>query len=603
MRKAICFLALCTALILMGGTHVDAATYFVSSSRGNDANDGLSPLQAWKSLDKIFQKCYSRVPLTPGDQVLLNRGDVWDGQIRFFAVGAPNSPVVLGSYGTGPAPIIYGDNHTAVWVPVSGHPGVYRASVGRGSIIGNTAYEGSTRLISSPTNQIQMCCDLNSDGKVDISDVQIAINVALGKTDCTPPYDINRDGVCNVTDIVRIVNVALGRPDSAGRQLNLAIPADLDIYLTQLTPGSFGPPTNTDTIWLRTTNGMPPRNVRVFRSAVYVARSSYVTLRDLDIRNSFHGIDVSGSSNVTITNNSIQDVLGGGIYLRSKAVNCLVQNNSITRSGNDALYVLFGSGNVFRGNVIRYVTDTVLGFPTGGDHAAIGLQESSNTIVEHNSVSFVKASGVDFYFETGSIVRYNYFFDVGAGGIYPHGTNLSVYYNVINTNWQPGLNESGHNGMHARNTGTGTILIYNNTIYGVNQFGIMGSGTGPVKVRNNIVVGTGTLLSAGPNVDSDFNCFWALGGKNFKSGSVTYANLADFTRASGRDQHSLFRDPQFAGGTRLTASDFRLAAGSPCAAAGVDMKAMRLISTGDQYVDYAGVPVPRASRPNIGAFE
>lgn len=51
-------------------------------------------------------------------------------------------------------------------------------------------------------------CDLNQDGKVDSSDVQLATNMALGTASCTA--NVAGSGVCNVVVVQRIVNAALG---------------------------------------------------------------------------------------------------------------------------------------------------------------------------------------------------------------------------------------------------------------------------------------------------------------------------------------------------------------------------------------------------------
>jgi hypothetical protein len=216
----------------------------------------------------------------------------------------------------------------------------------------------------------------------------------------------------------------------------------------------------------------------------------------------------------------------------------------------------------------------------------------------------VKGSGVDYYYESGSTVRYNYLFDVG-GGIFPHGTNLSVYYNIINARWRY-YGQAGHDGIHATNTGTGTILVYNNVIYAINDFGLMGSGTGKIYFRNNLVYSAnpvGTLLSTGANTDSDFNCFYTSGVPIFVNGSGTYQDLAAFSRAVGDDQHSVFGDPRFAVSTPVAANDFHLSTLSPCLAAGVDMKVTGLIGLPAEYLDYAGVSVPKGLQPSMGAFE
>jgi hypothetical protein len=52
-------------------------------------------------------------------------------------------------------------------------------------------------------------CDLNGDGVVNILDVQVEVNAALGLGVCGIG-DVNGDGVCNVIDVQRVVRAALG---------------------------------------------------------------------------------------------------------------------------------------------------------------------------------------------------------------------------------------------------------------------------------------------------------------------------------------------------------------------------------------------------------
>jgi hypothetical protein len=59
---------------------------------------------------------------------------------------------------------------------------------------------------SPPASQ----CDLNSDGVVDVQDVQISINKALGLVPCGTG-DLVGTGSCNVVDVQRVVNAALGQ--------------------------------------------------------------------------------------------------------------------------------------------------------------------------------------------------------------------------------------------------------------------------------------------------------------------------------------------------------------------------------------------------------
>jgi chitodextrinase len=52
-------------------------------------------------------------------------------------------------------------------------------------------------------------CDVNNEGVVNVVDVQVAINQALGITACTTA-DLQQNGLCTVIDVQRVVNAALG---------------------------------------------------------------------------------------------------------------------------------------------------------------------------------------------------------------------------------------------------------------------------------------------------------------------------------------------------------------------------------------------------------
>jgi hypothetical protein len=80
-----------------------AENYYIDSDGGSDANAGTSPGLAWATLDKV-----SNWNFEPGDQILLQRGDSFNGKI--FLNGQDNgeegNPVIVGAYGTGDLPVI-----------------------------------------------------------------------------------------------------------------------------------------------------------------------------------------------------------------------------------------------------------------------------------------------------------------------------------------------------------------------------------------------------------------------------------------------------------------------------------------------------------------
>ncbi len=62
--------------------------------------------------------------------------------------------------------------------------------------------------IPPPPPPASSACDVNTSGAVNVSDVQLCANQAMGLAGCTNG-DINDDNVCNVIDIQRIVNAIL----------------------------------------------------------------------------------------------------------------------------------------------------------------------------------------------------------------------------------------------------------------------------------------------------------------------------------------------------------------------------------------------------------
>jgi hypothetical protein len=150
-----------TGLLTVIGREVSAApilsltrTYYISSTSGNDNNDGQSPEKAWKNLSKIFLKATSKDPFQPGESILLKRGDQWDGQIRLQASGTAQRPITIGAYGQGPKPLLLGDDEQIRWEPVAGHEGIYTTDMGEGSILASIFLDGERLKIIYPSKPL-----------------------------------------------------------------------------------------------------------------------------------------------------------------------------------------------------------------------------------------------------------------------------------------------------------------------------------------------------------------------------------------------------------------------------------------------------------------
>lgn len=87
-----------------------------------------------------------------------------------------------------------------------------------GEVVGQSKILVHPRLIGqiaeSVTAEDYVVGDINGDGVVDVSDINLAVNYILGTTQLTPEQfkrgDVNGDGVIDVTDVNAMVNIILG---------------------------------------------------------------------------------------------------------------------------------------------------------------------------------------------------------------------------------------------------------------------------------------------------------------------------------------------------------------------------------------------------------
>ncbi|MBR2327087.1 MAG: hypothetical protein IKA51_00530 [Clostridia bacterium] len=93
------FTLLVTAVMLLGlmgifSSCASGTTYYISSSEGNDDNNGTSAKSPWKSFAHV-----NEMFLKPGDKVLLKRGDVWNERMEVRGEGEKNAWVKISNYG------------------------------------------------------------------------------------------------------------------------------------------------------------------------------------------------------------------------------------------------------------------------------------------------------------------------------------------------------------------------------------------------------------------------------------------------------------------------------------------------------------------------
>ncbi len=129
--KILCLTAFCLCLGIQAlpvAAQPGSATYYVSSSQGNDSNSGLSESSPFATIARV-----NALSLLPGDRVLLRCGDTWHAeQLILSESGTESDPIVFGSYPQGCAdkPVLSGSRPIGGWAPDAGN--VYRADLPAG---------------------------------------------------------------------------------------------------------------------------------------------------------------------------------------------------------------------------------------------------------------------------------------------------------------------------------------------------------------------------------------------------------------------------------------------------------------------------------------
>ena len=132
-----------------------AGTRYFVSAEGSDANDGLTPLSAWKTLKRV-----SDAQLQPGDGVLFRRGDLFRGFVR------TRPGVSYGAYGEGCKPRFYGWEKDladpALWTCEDAEHRIWKLNepiLDPGTLVFNHGEEHCRKLIPSYLNGRFVCRD------------------------------------------------------------------------------------------------------------------------------------------------------------------------------------------------------------------------------------------------------------------------------------------------------------------------------------------------------------------------------------------------------------------------------------------------------------
>ncbi len=447
------------------------ATYYIDRMGGDNAQNGLSPISAWKTIAKINVSSFA-----PGDSVLFKRGETWRESLTVPSSGSAGSPITFGAYGTGAKPIIQPTNVIpGPWTQV-GATNVYYATytsipiqvfIDNGycqithwpAAVGNST--PSFAYPSSNSGDATHLIDNTLQGKVssDLVGAQLLIY-----TNPWTQESVTVSAWDTATYSMTISSVSTNPTTS------------MRYYLTgrvwMITENTWAYDSGTQRLYIWKTDGGDPSTATVEvsgnSSAINATDKSYITIDGLVGR--FAGYDGiymnnwnSNISNINIINSESNYNGRMGILLspiqRSRGYkidNSTVYNNVVDHSKEKGiLYQGFTSGDDIKNNIVTYSGGVYPQLPGSGmgihtylisgviDNNTISysayngiMYSATNSIITNNTISHTNiflSDGAGIYgATTGALITYNNLLDTGYG-IYSDevSNNITVEHNTI----------------------------------------------------------------------------------------------------------------------------------------------------------------------------
>jgi hypothetical protein len=321
-----------------------------------------------------------------------------------------------------------------------------------------------------------------------------------------------------------------------------------------------------------------------------------------------NGVVLNSRNYVGVEHLSIRNHADAGISVKSATAGVVIENNDVYSGdpggGNARGYdVRNSAGVIVRNN--RYSTPMKTAAQTDGIWSSgnNGVVFEHNHLVISNSDTTGHSDGVQSYQDYNITIRDNWIEQANNAATDNHGMWLSdthsggvikVYNNVV---YAPNLSRDSAVAHWAEPTWTetGTIKLWNNTIYGGARSLTLDK-TPNAEVKNNILLpargGVGVYIVHGdiPAAHIDHNLIWA------PNGNVASVNGSTKTwsgwQALGYDASGVNADPKF---TNLSGRDLTLTSTSPAIDRGT---ALSQVTT-----DKNGVTRPQGSAYDIGAYE
>jgi hypothetical protein len=439
-----------------------AATYYVSSSTGNDAYDGLSTGAPFKNISKV-----NSLNLQPGDRVLFKCGDIWRADpLVLSKSGTAVASIEFSSYPAGCAdqPLLSGARPVTAWVLDSGNR--YRADLplvdfpkginqlfrnGQRLTLGRwpnlDALDAGYTFVDAHTtgsNQItdnQLPAGNWAGAIVHIKNIRWSMLDRLVTSSSGTTLTLNQDLSCLVfgwgscTGWGYFINNSLNTLDQDGEWYY--DPSARRVYLY----ATGGLPSNIEgSVVLEDTGDLTQGGIMLSDGGP----TAYVILDNLAVKNWFnHGLGTPGGMNndiyhhLTVRNLTIQDVNAAGVNLSS-----WLERPSNGRKGLRGGHHLLFANNLIDGanafGVTGYFAESTFEDNTLQNIALVknlgksgmGCDITWDECTENGDGFRIRSLDVrDSGF--GNLLRYNHFAKIGYNGVDVFGPENRLEYNFI----------------------------------------------------------------------------------------------------------------------------------------------------------------------------
>ena len=429
-------------LLLHIAAVVNAATYYFSSSSGNDSrstSQAQNSSTPWQSISKLNSIMYL---LQPGDQVLFKSGDTFDGiytGINVTVSGNSGNPITFGSYGSGNKPVINGFSYAMNWKQVRSN--VWEAPFWQPNgmvrmVIKNNQQQGIGRYPNS---------DADNGGYLNIDDNDGSSQITSNSLPSSPNWT-------GADIVVRKNHWTLDRTtiySHSGNTLNFAAvdgnPMFGDNY-------GFFIVNNTNTLdqdgeWYYdrsrsrlqmyfSDNNPNAYNVQssTVETLVSISFQNYITFNNLSFQGAnSYTFQLTNSNNITVNNCNVNFTGIDGVKALSSDYFTL-SNSTINNTNNDGINLYWSCDYTTIQNDMITNTAIIPGMGQNAGNANQGMYvNGSNNLIQYCEVDNSGSNGIHFDGDWSSIQNcYVNTFGVtvdDCGGIYTSNGNNVIFNN------------------------------------------------------------------------------------------------------------------------------------------------------------------------------